>query len=585
MINTFEALADFCEKHSLYSFDASSDGNPIVVSIPAEFEASKFDAQEDDRFLKIHLKACHTKKNVNKSFISDEVMLENKDSFHNCPVLAHIVKTVDKDGNESYDFEGHNSEIIEDPYADGEKRINYIERPVGVIPESSEITLEYDEKRDKNFIHVDGLIYCEHGNLTASILKERKEVACSVELAVEKMSYDTKDKALVIESFKFLGVTLLGKNVAEGMKGSRAYVNFDTNPENNNLSYEEKMLMLLEEIKSDLSKFNIDIIATKGGEYNMSKFEELLKKYNLTEEDITFEYENMTDEELEAAFEELANESTDDNDTEVETEGEKTEGAIEAEGIEEATDNAVAEADSFESSEVDEEVEAEDNNDGDGEDGSDEDSEDMSESMDYASNENTGENLTLTYEISHEDIKCSLYQLLMNELGDDYYWTYIIETYADYFIYCSMDKYYKRYYTVEGENVAFKDASVEVFAEFLTAEERANLDEMRSNYSKISEELSKYQSREVEAAKDEILSKEEYSDISKTADFVELVKSKADYSVEDIEKKADKMLLDYLKSKMKFTSNATSKKSVMVGSTTTDSSKNAFIQGLLEVNR
>jgi len=556
MIYTFEELAAFCESHKLYSFDASLSGKPILLSVPAEFEADSLETQDDDRFLKIHLKACHTQRNANQSFISDEVMLTNKESFHNCPILAHIVKTTNEKGEDSYDFDGHTSELMDDPYNSGEKRINYIERPVGVIPESSDITLEYDKEREKSYVHVDGLIYCEHGNLTASILKEREDVACSVELAVEKMSYDVKDKVLVIEAFKFLGVTLLGMNVAEGMKGSRAYIKYGLTSGENNYSYEDKLLTLLEEIKSDLSRFNIDTITMKGGKHDMSKFEELLKKYNLEKEDIHFDYENMTDTELESAFMKL----TDDNQP-----GDNNNGDDNGKHDGEANDEANGEADNN-SAEA----------------GNENDTHENGET--YTSGENG--DLTVTYRISHEDIKNSLYKLIANSMDTEDAWhLYILQTYADSCIYGLRDKYYRQAHTVDNDVVALSGEPVELFAEFLNIEEKNALEEMRANYSSIKAQLEEYQCRETEEAKSELLSGAEYAIVSKDKEFIKLTENMAKYTTDELKDKADKILFNHLKSKMNFTSKPNTRKSFMMGSTTTDTNKNPFIQGLLELNK
>jgi len=94
-------------------------------------------------------------------------------------------------------------------------------------------------------------------------------------------------------------------------------------------------------------------------------------------------------------------------------------------------------------------------------------------------------------------------------------------------------------YSLVGDRVYVKKT-------YVTADEEAELDKIRSNYAAVSEKLAKYES---EPEKMEILDSEDYANISGQKDFEELKKQENhfDLSVEDVKSKADAMLLEYAK--------------------------------------
>ena len=103
----------------------------------------------------VKLKSCHTGKNRNQSGISDETMNLYKNSFQGRPILGAIYKT---DTGE-YEFRGHDMEIIDD---DEGVDIRYIEQPIGVISQTTEPYLEFDETEQKNFLMVEGTIFTDY---------------------------------------------------------------------------------------------------------------------------------------------------------------------------------------------------------------------------------------------------------------------------------------------------------------------------------------------------------------------------------------------------------------------------------------
>lgn len=499
-----DQLFNFCQEHSLLNFKSTSKEDYLVVSIPANFEANRiFEDSSDDRFMNIHLEACHTLENLNGSFISEDDMNKALPSFHNCPILASIVKKAD----DTYDFNGHDMEIIDDPFNEGEKRVNYIERCVGVIPADSQITLEKDQKTDKQFVHADGIIYTEHGNLAAEILKNRSTVDVSVEIAVYEMAYDASEKVLRIKNFKFLGVTLLGSDVKPGMAGSKAYTDYS----NQEHKYDQDMVNIMSKLTEALNAFNQNIEKQKqeGGIHRLTKIEKLLQKYNKIMDDITFEYNNLSDAELEEKFAELFEQTSDNSSN-----------GTGASTI--STENQTETKKAKKKCSVDE-------------------SGNMTVEFDGRS-----------FELSHGDIRNALYTLLQSCEADNEYFV-IREVYDSYFVMQDWfsDKLYKQKYAKSGDEVQLDGDKERVYELYVTADEKASLEEMRSNYS----DLKKFK-EDFESEKKEAIFNDFESDLSEVAEFKTLKENCTKYSVSELEEKCNALLGKQYRKNSQFSNNS-----------------------------
>ena len=250
----------------------------------------------------------------------------------------------------------------------------------------------------------------------------------------------------------------------------------------------------------------------------MSHFEELLAKYNKTTEDITFEYEGMSDEELDAKFTELF------GDIDIVIDEADTEGT--------SADESNSEPEVTET--VTEELEQLDTDD--------------SEVVEPETVE--PEVFARTYELSHDDIRCALYNLLVpyEEADGDYY--YISEVFDSYFVYESWcgERVFGQAYVKDEETVAFDGERYELFKELLTASEKAELEAMRSNYSQLYEKVKGYEKVELEAKKTDLLNSEDYDLIRDDEEFTKLVKDHEDISFEELEGMCDKIILKAAKS-------------------------------------
>lgn len=526
-------LDDLCEYYShrkkSMKFSSEESGEPIVVQVAGTL---KF---EDSNNLTagltpVRLQACHTEKNLNKSSISYETMHDKLlPTFKNRPILGYIH---DVDGVPQ--FYGHNAHE-----EDGE--IVYDEIAVGNIPETNNAELVYDEENDRYNVIIDGYLYDEYTKAT-EIVKREEECPCSVEISIKSMSFDAKDHTLVIEDGYFSGVAILGyddngNKVQPGMAGSNVKLkdfSMSNNSILNELSNDEhsKLIETLDNLNKTLSSLNINsktnpIIEKfeKGGntETNMTKFNELLKKYNKTVEDITFEYEGLSDEELEEVFSATFDEPESTADP-VSTQSDNSDKPDDDNG-----DNTGDSSD-------DDSTEEPDNSD---------EKTDDTDNTDTSDDDKDKDTYSKTFELSHEDVRSALYQLLapIEETLNEYYW--IMSVYDDYFIYESCcGNYYKQAYTKENDVIAFNGERQEVFAEFVTADEKAELENMRANYSSISEKLAKYEEAEEIADKMTVFDDQAYSKYLETDEFKKLmdVENVKKFTKDELVEKADAAL-------------------------------------------
>lgn len=537
---TLEDLYDFySKKKKSLKFSADKSGYNIAIQTKATFEVND-DLSEG--LLYGTIRAFHDLTNNNKSHIETDVLEDRMMSIKDRPIMADIVDTgeTDENGEPIKDFSGHTMYYDEDL-----GKMIYKEIPVGHFINPENIHLEYDEKLDRNFVCSDVVVYEEYTD-TCEILRRRKTVDCSVELCIRAMHWDNMDKTLHLDDFYVQGTTLLGANVMPGMSGSKLTLK-DFSEENNSLftsistNEQSKLIETLDNLNKTLSNFNINKIThtenfEEGGnkENNMTKFEELLEKYNKTVDDITFEYEGLSDEELEEKFSEVFEETpSEDDDSKKKDKDDDTDPETDPEESEEDPESA-----------------------------SDEDEKYPKENE--SCKDDDKKEFSKVFELSHEDIRCAIYELLrpIEEATNEYYW--IVEVFDNKFIYQSYEdgKYYRQGYSTDGDNVALSGDRVEVYSEFITAEEKAELDEMRANYSSISEKLSKYEEAEEVAEKMTVFEDAAYENYLETKEFKDLmdVENVKKFTKEELAEKADAALGKVVKATKTFSMNAGTEK-------------------------
>lgn len=171
------------------------------------------------------------------------------------------------------------------------------------------------------------------------------------------------------------------------------------------------------------------------------------------------------------------------------------------------------------------------------------------------------EPLVCSFRISHDDTRYGL-QSLLNAMCDDSHFYSVLAVYDKYFYYCDYfsGDAFKQAYKVRKDVVSFSGDPEPVFTEFVTQAERDELEKLRKDYAALVEFKNKVESDELKAQKDAIFAREEYSVLAEDGAFNELKANAEQYSIEELDIKADVIFAKFVKSKGEFSSNKTEEK-------------------------
>lgn len=165
-------------------------------------------AENDDnsRFVKCKLKLMHDGQSKNRTQFTKETMVECVEAtVRNTPILCHVYKDNDgnyKIGNHDVDYSFEQNE--EDDF---ELVVNHLEKPVGFIPESTEIWCEEEDSR--TYIYVYGLLWKHYMDKLNDILLDKD---CISNISTELYCNDaemTDDNILDIKKFELMGTTII----------------------------------------------------------------------------------------------------------------------------------------------------------------------------------------------------------------------------------------------------------------------------------------------------------------------------------------------------------------------------------------
>ena len=454
-----------------------------------------FEVEEDDMpgMLKTKLKVCHIDTNRNGSHISKENMEKAMPTLKYRPILAYIHQL--EDG--TYDFYAHNMEIVEDE--NGEEQINYIEKQVGCFT-ADDPYLEYDKEMDKTYVMAYAVIPEEYTQ-AADIIRRKQGTKVSCELVINELSYNAAEKYLDLTDFYFGGTTLLGcdengNEIGEGMLGSRLDI-ADFCHKEPVYDYKDKLVEVLDKLNITLSAFSHNT-KEEGGNEGMDNLENVVVEEETVVTETTTEEFVATEVEEETVVEEFVEEVP----TSEDGEGEVVEFVARK----------------------------------------------------YCSIGDDG-NMSVTFEISHEDIRYALYNLLGIYDEEDNDWYFVSNVYDDYFIFENWDgnRIYKQGYSLDGDNVAFSGERVQMFKMLLTESEKITIDQLRENYAALETQYNElktfkdqYDAAKLKTQKDEILNKEEYSILTDDEAFKNLIADAEKFSVDEVASKAKAIFADHI---------------------------------------
>lgn len=490
-------------------FSAEKSGHQIFVQVPAEFEVDKNADYKDESLLFCKVKLMHSGENRNHSSVTDEALKKASKTLAYKPILANFMEYEDEETGETLkDFTSHDMELNDDG------SVNYIEKQVGCFT-SDKPFFEVEEETGHNFLYGYCAIPVDYTD-AASIIERKNGTKISVELAVNEMEYSGKNKILELTDVVIMGATLLGKDpdtkkdIGEGMLNARLDI-ADFNAKNNSLfsDYDSTLIDLqerLEKLESACFNNKNDISGKEETiEVEKEKFEEeVTETVEVTETEETTEEEvTVTENESEETVDETSEETTEnaEEDPVENTQDETTDIGV--------TENEFVNPEKYSVTMSDGSVKE--------------------------------------FSLSLDEITMSLYNLVNQMYGEADNAYYSVTVYEDNTLIMSdywNGKYYRQSFNRDGDNFSLVGDRVAVHSVWVTDEEDASLNEMRSNYSSVVEELNTYKSAEVFADKMTVFDDEAYSEYLDTDEFKALMSEDSvnKYSKEELSEKADATL-------------------------------------------
>jgi len=526
-ILTLEDLIQYCEMNKLQSFSSSESGFRLAVKVPATFEVEN-EADFDHRgLMRLKFKIFHTGLNRNGSFVSKEAAEKAMTTIANRPILAYIHQRDDGE----WDFEAHEMEEV--VTEDGEKEIHYIENQVGSF--SSEPAFwEHDDENDKDFVCAYGYIPRDYTK-AAEIIERKNGTKNSCELYVDKMSYNAKEKYLDLQEFYVNGSTLLGSRddgteIGEGMLGSRAdIVDFKAEPQVFETNTE--LIEALRTLNETLARFDIKNLGKEVNEVKKKELEDVQEEFfDLTDGAESGENGETGEETGEETGGETGGTQTQDDGTD--TTGTDTTGTDTTGGETPATSGTTEGATGDDPQPLSPAIN--------------DDDPDILKKISYTIT--TTDGATREFGLSISEKMCAMYSLVEATYGEeDWYDVEMFEEdgYIEMYGWFVGKNYRQKFEETNGE-YSLVGERIEIFNMFVTAEQKAQLEQMKVEFAETKDKLRKY---EEEPQKMEILNSEDYSKVFSTKEFEELrlQETHFDMSIEEVKTKADAILLDYAK--------------------------------------
>lgn len=468
----------------------------VQRSIPVHFETVD---TIDTRFQKVKIWLMHLGENYNNSIFEKDAVLRAMDSLKNTPILGYVEES--RLGEK--DFRGHEVELVVEG---GELKTKYIGQAFGVIPENCNPRFEIkkgDYDNDLEYLVVDGLMWTKFDD-GVNILNTHGEVAQSMELHDDYDGYFNEDGVFVFTRFSFYGACLLGQDVLPAMQKASVEVAFTSNVN----VYQEEIARKLEEFQQVFSKKQ-----DKEVEQVMTLTEVILAKYSTTIEELAEKGINLNEYTLENVAE-----------------------------LEAKIKEAFATTDKGEGGNQETSMEANAGSD----DGAGEMEQEFAQEDEGKDSADDPQNFTLNFELSHDDIRRGLYQGLDEHIklatGAEHGWNYIVSVFDTYFIAEDEDgrKFHMVKYSKDGDKITLGDVT-EVYAMFLTAEEKGALDLMRSSFGEYERENTELKQFKAEILKGQHAAKadELFAQFNKlTAEEIsDLRENVHNYTLEEIESK------------------------------------------------
>ena len=175
--------------------------------------AKAYSLEGDSNLMKVKITVMHDGINYNGSKFTLQDMKRAEESVKNIPILGYVLR--DTDGNLD-DFDGHNMETrIKDSDKGFEIETYYLEKPIGVVPESC--NPRYEEIDGLNHLIVDGYIWKSYSNGSYKLIENSSFKGISMEIEVLDGNWNELENVYDITDYRYTGITVLGDMVEPAM--------------------------------------------------------------------------------------------------------------------------------------------------------------------------------------------------------------------------------------------------------------------------------------------------------------------------------------------------------------------------------
>lgn len=450
----------------------------------------------DERFTKVKIWIAHTGENRNRSIFSKEVLEAMIPSLTNIPILGYI--TVREDGEE--DFKGHEERLV---LENGEFKFKYEGRAWGLIPEKNNAHFEFrygEDGVEREYLVTEGVLWTSKFPEVNDIFdRDGGFKSQSMELYPPSVKgYADEHGLFVFTEAKFEGATILGEDVTPAMVSSTI-----------------EKFSIANHIKAEfsemLTEFNKHFAVTQKGDESVENTEQVVVEEQETE--ITETEEVAVNEETEAT------EFTEESNSE-----ETSENAEATEGTEEPAEQ---EPESTEEAPVEEPTETEF-------------TEEATPEEAPQEAEPVSDMFELKFELSHDDIRSSLYSALGSHDSFSEGWNWISTVYDNHAIVenetSNGTKFYKVNYVKHETGVSLGDHE-EMFPMFVNSSEKQAIDIARNSFEALQTEvndLRTYKAKVERSDKEERLAN--YSASLSAEEYKAIHESLDQFSVTEMEK-------------------------------------------------
>lgn len=174
---------------------------------------NSYSEDTNSNLMKVKIVVMHDGTNLKGTKFSIDSMKKAEKTIKNIPILGHVTR--DSYGDLD-DFDGHNMETrIIDSDKGFDVETYYIEKPIGVVPESC--NPRYEEVDGYTYLVVDGYVWKSYSNGAYKLIANNEFKGVSMEISVQDGRYDENDYSYEILDYQYEGITVLGDHVPAAM--------------------------------------------------------------------------------------------------------------------------------------------------------------------------------------------------------------------------------------------------------------------------------------------------------------------------------------------------------------------------------